>query len=357
MTPQEVLGNFDGHLIYLSKHGSHAYGTSTPTSDLDLRGVCIPSKRYLLGFNSRFEQIDRHEPDVVVFGISKFFKLAADCNPNSLEILFTDESDHLYVTELGKRLLANREKFISKKAKHTFSGYAMSQLKRIKSHKEWLINPPKAPPTREEFGLPNQTVIPADQLMTAFSLMKKKVESWGLDLEPLDEASKIQFNEKLYSVLAEMKLASSDEQHIAGGRIIGMSENFLAVLEKERSYNTAQRYWSQYQEWKSNRNEARAQLEEKYGYDCKHAMHLVRLMRMCREILTTGQILVKRPDALELLEIRNGAWSYEQLIEWADTQDKELEAAYKNSTLPNSPNREELDNLCVQIVEEQLYLH
>lgn len=356
MTHKELLGKFDGELIYLSKHGSQAYGTSTPTSDLDIRGVCIPNKRYLMGFNSHFEQFDQHEPDVVVFSLIKFFKLAADCNPNALEILFTNDEDHLFVNDLGKRLLANREMFLSKKAKHTFSGYAMSQLKRIKSHKEWLINPPKAPPTREQYGLPEQTVIPADQLMTAFSFMKKKVETWELDLEPLDEAGKIQLTTKLADILAEMSLSTSDSQHIAAGRSLGMSENFLAVLERERAYNTAQRYWTQYQEWKNNRNEARAKLEEKYGYDCKHGMHLVRLMRMCREILTTGQILVRRPDAEELLEIRNGAWSYERLIGWAEAQDKSLEEAYNTSTLPNAPNRKALDDLCIQMIEEQIYL-
>mgnify|MGYP001607055563 CR=1 FL=1 len=46
----------------------------------------------------------------------------------------------------------------------------------------------------------------------------------------------------------------------------------------------------------------------------KHAMHLVRLMRMCKEILITCEVVVKRPDREELLAIRNGAWSYYKLI-------------------------------------------
>ncbi|AEZ66297.1 hypothetical protein phiTE_131 [Pectobacterium phage phiTE] len=37
-----------------------------------------------------------------------------------------------------------------------------------------------------------------------------------------------------------------------------------------------------------NRNAARHELEEKFGYDTKHAMHLVRLLRMSQEILETG---------------------------------------------------------------------
>jgi len=41
-------------------------------------------------------------------------------------------------------------------------------------------------------------------------------------------------------------------------------------------------------------------------------------MRICREILSTGQVIVKRPDCDELLAIRDGAWQYERLLSWAE---------------------------------------
>src|SRR5689334_6384272 len=95
--------------IYLSRHGSHAYGTSRPTSDLDLRGVAIPPRAYLLGSLRRFEQAEQKgDPDVVIFALAKFMGLAAECNPNVLEILYTEESDRVAVTPLGARLLENR---------------------------------------------------------------------------------------------------------------------------------------------------------------------------------------------------------------------------------------------------------
>ena len=83
-------------------------------------------------------------------------------------------------------------------------------------------------------------------------------------------------------------------------------------------------------------------------------MHLVRLMRMCGEILAKGEVVVRRPDAEELLAIRHGAWSYETLMEWARQQDSELEAVYKTSPLPHSPDRNAIDALCVRIVENVL---
>lgn len=53
--------------ILLTKSGSQAYGTSTPTSDLDVKGVAVAPKEYYLGFLKRFEQAEFREPaDAVI---------------------------------------------------------------------------------------------------------------------------------------------------------------------------------------------------------------------------------------------------------------------------------------------------
>jgi hypothetical protein len=88
--------------------------------------------------------------------------------------------------------------------------------------------------------------------------------------------------------------------------------------------------------------------------NCKNAYHLVRLLRMCREILTLGKVIVKRPDRDELLAIRNGAWKYEELVDWAAKQDAELTVLAKTSALPNDSNRKALDKLCQSLVEASL---
>jgi hypothetical protein len=73
---------------------------------------------------------------------------------------------------------------------------------------------------------------------------------------------------------------------------------------------------------------------------CKHAMHIVRLLRMAGEVLDTGVVNVKRADAQELLDIRSGKWKYEELLEWSEYQDNELDKLYKTSSLPDKVNIE-----------------
>jgi uncharacterized protein len=341
--------------IYLVRHGSRAYGTNTPASDEDFKGVCIPTKPYFLGAVKRFEQAELHEPDAVIYDIRKFFTLAADCNPNILEVLFVEPEDIIHIDELGKMMLEHRDDFLSKKVKYTMTGYAVSQLHRIKLHKNWIMNPPSHKPTRVEFKLPESTLIPADQLMAAEAEVRKELDRFQFDfMEGLDEPQKIGIRTTVEEMLAELKI-TSDQHWMAAARKIGLDDNFIDLMQRERQYAGAKREWDQYQNWKETRNKARAELEHKYGYDTKHAYHLVRLIRMCREVLTTGKVIVKRPDREELLAIRNGAWTYEQLIEFAESEDKALQELYlKSNVLPKVPDKEKLDRLCIELVELSL---
>lgn len=321
--------------IFLTKSGSHAYGTNIESSDLDIKGVAIPPKEYFFGFLNKFEQAESKSPDLTIFDIRKFFALAADANPNIIEFLFVDEKDWLVWSNWWFKIIDNRELFLSQKAKHTFSGYAVSQLNRIKTHKNWLLHPVENQPKRTDFGLPDGPTLEREQLK-AFDSQVKKLEDtlggkgWTKDkIEGQDE--------ELVTTIAEK---------------INLNKTLIPIILNERRYNSAMRNYASYQKWKTERNVTRSALEASFGYDTKHAMHLVRLMRMAKEILAEGKVLVKRPDAEDLLAIRRGAWSYDQLIDWAQKTEQELNTII--SPLPHSPNRAKIDELLVDIVNEYL---
>jgi len=309
--------NFDikKHTILEVLSGSRAYGLATPESDYDYRGIAIPPKDYFLGFAFRFEQDEgQKKEDRAIFDVRKFFQLAADCNPNIIELLWVPEHCIVVKTLWGERLLDAKKLFLSTRAKHTFSGYAIAQLKRIKTHRRWLLNPPKEKPTREKYGLPEISIVSA-------------------------------------SIKSVLKAAESAEVSIEDM----LSPAMVELWRKERAFFESQREWENYERWQKERNPKRAALEVKFGYDTKHAMHLVRLMRMCREILTIGEVIVERPDREELLAVRNGAWPYDQLVEYAEKQDRELTELYEScKILPKSPDVKKLDALCVEIVEDFL---
>jgi predicted nucleotidyltransferase len=339
----------DERTILLVRHGSHAYGTAIATSDLDYKGVAIPPRAYFLGFHQAFEQAELRQPvDAVIYDIRKFFRLACECNPSIIEALHTDPEDLVVSTPAGERLRASGHLFLSRKARHTFSGYAKAQLKRIKGHYSWLMRPPEGPPTRAEFHLPETSTLSPETRDAAFAAIQKQLDRWQVDLSTLEPDARI----ALENILAE-RWAAVDEWKLAASHI-GLDANFIEALDRERRFKAAQRHWQQYLEWKSKRNPARAALEEKHGFDTKHAAHLVRLLRMAHEIIGEGRVLVRRPDAAELRAIRDGAWSYEALVDYAERMDRALEPLVERSPLPHSPDRAALDRLCIELVEMYL---
>lgn len=306
--------NFDyiKHTILLTLAGSRAYGTFGPDSDYDYRGIIIPPTVYYKSCMLNFEQKEGLEgfgDDSVAYDIRKFMKLAMENNPNVLETLFAP--DHLLKinTKYGQKIRDNRYLFLSKKARHTLSGYCFAQLKRMKQHKAWWDKelagevPPK--PERKDFGLDAQPRFPKDVL------------------------------NHIITVPTEL-----------------LNPDLIDYMNRERRYFELKKKYDSWLDWKTNRNAARFLLEKENGYDGKHAMHLVRLMTMCEEVLTTGELRVERPDAELLKSIKHGAWTYDYIVKWAEDKDKEMDELYAKSTLQHEPQRKQIDQLCIDIISE-----
>lgn len=83
-------------------------------------------------------------------------------------------------------------------------------------------------------------------------------------------------------------------------------------------------------------------------------MHLVRLMRMGVELLETGNLRVRRDDADELVAIREGAWSFDELLGHAEAVRSKLDGAERVSSLPASVDRAFVDALLLELVVNAL---
>jgi uncharacterized protein len=90
---------------------------------------------------------------------------------------------------------------------------------------------------------------------------------------------------------------------------------------------------------------------EEYGFCRKSAAHSIRLLRQLIEIMETGEITFPRPDSAQLLEIRQGKYTKEDLEEiHADTVAK-AETARDKSVLPDKPNEKKIWKTYLELVK------
>jgi hypothetical protein len=337
--------------LFATLAGSHAHGTARAGSDLDLRGVCLAPLALRLSLFERFEQWEgtpegelaallepglRAHPlaaqnlgekrEAVLFDLAKFLKLCCEANPNALEILCADERDWLHATPAWRRVHGERRIFLTRRVERTFMGYAEAHLRRLRQHRSWLVEPPRAKPRRADFGLPEEGTLGRE------------------DRDRIDEA----IAERLRSTRDEGEL--SEERRDRALRSLGLPREVVEALAAERRYRTALKDWQAYETWKAERNPARAELERRFGYDTKDAMHLVRLMRMGLELLQTGDLHVRRADAEELRAIRDGALSYDDLLAHATELASRVPIAASRSALPAAVDRGAVEELWWELV-------
>ncbi|MCE9548024.1 MAG: nucleotidyltransferase domain-containing protein [Planctomycetia bacterium] len=127
----EVAKDLRPYIVYRFQVGSKAYGLATDASDDDLRGVFLPPARLQWSLYRLPEQLEQTDEggDEVYWELGKFLRLALKANPNVLETLWTPMV--LEANEIALELRTIRRAFLSKHIYKTYSGYVLSQFRRM----------------------------------------------------------------------------------------------------------------------------------------------------------------------------------------------------------------------------------
>lgn len=314
------LGN---NIILIGLGGSYAYGTEKEdgSSDVDCRGCALNSKEEILT-NKNFEQFTNNETDTTIYSFNKLVSLLSNTNPNTIELMGIKPEHYLYVHPIGKELLDNAYLFLSKRAIHSFGGYANQQLRRM----ELLCNRNVSQAQREQFILNtiNNAMYDIKQAYQDFTdeeikLYIDKAVQEGYDTEIFMDVNLKHYPLRDYcSVWNEMKAIVS-------------------------SYNKI-----------GKRNE-KAITHNKLG---KHMMHLIRLYMMCLDILEKEQIVTYREAEHDLLmDIRNGKYldgndqPIPDFYEMVDEYEKKLDYAKLNTNLPDNPDYKKINDFVMSVNE------
>jgi uncharacterized protein len=123
--------NLYERVIYRCVIGSQAYGLAGDDSDIDRRGIYLPSADLHWSLYGVPEQLENEATQEAYWEIQKFLVLALKANPNVLECLYTPMVEK--ATPLAEKLLTMRSIFLSRLVYQTYNGYVLSQFKKMQA--------------------------------------------------------------------------------------------------------------------------------------------------------------------------------------------------------------------------------
>lgn len=319
-------------IIFECRTGSHLYGTNTPTSDEDFKGVFLPSAEDLLGMQSCPGEWSLNEKvsagprntagdvDRKYFSIKKFLDLACQGQPGQLEMLFVPDNMILTSSHQWRFLRSRQRMFLSKNGIKPFLGFATSQ-----AHK---------------------AVIKGENL----SLIRELI-------------SELTINVQRESRVLVQDLMSSPHEGVVALCVPGLKVKYLV---NEHGYPQLEIAGRQFNpgilaktmlnslEIMEARYGTRTKAAAEQGYDYKSLSHAVRLISEAEEFLLHGTITMPRPDAQLILQVKRG----EIERDWFGFLLGEIERievdVLPRSQLPEQPNRSTLNDLCIDMLRTHL---
>jgi hypothetical protein len=335
--------------------GSHAYNLAIATSDIDKKGIFILPQRELYGYGNT-EQVANATNDEVYFEIARFLDLLTKNNPNILELLSTPPPHVLYRHPLMN--LVRAEDFLSKLCLDTFAGYAQTQIKKAKGLNKKINKTFEA--ERKSvlefcYVISGNGSIPVSEWLTENRFDQ---QNCGLTSVPhftdgyqLYHQTQLKGEGKLYGIISGPSSEDVQLSHVPKG-----IEPLAVMNFNKDGYSVYCREYREYKEWEEKRNDARYKSTLAHGrnYDAKNMMHTFRLLNMADEIALHREVNVHRHDRDFLLKIRNGEYTFEQLMQMVEEKTEEIKANYAKSSLPARPDTTLAENILVEI-REQFY--
>lgn len=324
-------------LLFDSVAGSHAYGTAREGSDEDRRGVFVAHRDFLLG-GGQIEQVSDERGDEVYYEVGRFVELLLKNNPNALEMLAMPEDCVKFQHPLFSLLTPSI--FLSKICARTYGEYAMGQIRKARGLKKKIVNPQP----EQALHLLDFCHVPQGQGSVPLLdwLYQQGYDPARCGLTAVAHAPGIH-------------AVYFDESHPYRGLVSPKNPDALLYSSVPRdatpvtwmhfnhdAFTAHRKAHREYWEWVAQRNEDRylTNIEHGRGYDSKNLMHTLRLLEMAEDIALHGELRVRRENHQDLLAVRAGEFSYEELLGRAEAQLVRVEQAFADCSLPDEPDHQ-----------------
>ena len=302
--------------------GSHLYGTNTSDSDMDFKGIFLPTKEQIFlgkipkSYNNAKKKAEGEkntadDVDVEMYSLHYFIKLACEGQTVALDMLHAPDNMIVEKSDIWDRIVENREKFYTKNLK-AFVCYARKQASRYGLRG----------------GRINAAQSVADYLKDYYPDAKMS-DAWNF-LPIIEHCYMI---ENTPQGIRQYQVCGKIIQETARvGYVLDILEKFLSVYGK------------------------RAKLAaENKGIDFKAVSHALRAAYQVKQLLTENTITFPLKEAPFLREVKQGKLDYlTKVAPILESLMDEVEILSENSSLPTKPNRKFWDRFIIDTIESSL---
>lgn len=323
-------------LIVKMKFGSHLYGTNTPESDTDYKGIFMPTKEQILlgkipksiSYSPKKTEEglknSKDDVDFEIYSIHYFLKLACEGQTVALDMLHAPRNMIEVTSVIWKDLVKKRELFYTKNL-NAFVGYARKQA--------------------AKYGIKGSR-------LNAIKNVIDYLTTWNSDLKLKDIVLTAKGHITIWSGIPTGEHIHDYEDTPDGikqkqicGRIIQETQTVGYTLDiLNRIYDN---YGKRAQQAANNK-----------GIDFKAISHALRAAFEVKEILTQGTITFPLKEANFLRQIKAGKINYTTGAAPAlEFLMDEIEELAKNSSLPEKVNRKYWNKWLVNTIEREWFLY
>jgi predicted nucleotidyltransferase len=308
----------DCELIFLTKYGSHLFGLDTPESDLDIKGVFMPSQRMMyLNKIPKTVQIDtkkekgqkntKDDVDIQIFSLQYFFELAMKGETVAIDMLHSTKYSVLKSTLMWEAVHQHKEMFYSKNLK-AFMGYAKNQA--------------------AKYG------VKGDRL----NVIKEFVEV--MNFESGDD--------KLSDYWDRLPITKHSSHIVDTPNGIKQYQICGKILQETMRVDYAlEIIWN----YKSKYGTRAIQAQDDSGVDWKAISHALRAAYEVKDILTKGTIEFPLVNASYIKSVKLGEKTFNEVSEHLDFLIDQVTDLTESSLLPENVNREKIEDFLYDIIK------
>jgi predicted nucleotidyltransferase len=309
-------------IIVKMKFGAHLYGTATSDSDLDYKGIFLPTKEQLLlgcvpkshnySTGKDYSRNTKNDVDTELYSLHYFIKLACAGQTVAMDMLHAPDSMILKKSKIWEEIVKNKQKFYTKNLK-SFIDYARRQA--------------------SKYGIKGSRINAALQVLEILKKedpSKKMKEVW----------SRLPRIEHCYDVAPD---PNGMRQYQVCGKSFQESAAIgyvLPIIEK---------FYDDYGR--------RAKLAaENRNIDWKAVSHALRAAFQTKEILTESTINFPLRNADFLRKVKQGKLDYiSEVGPLLETLMEEVESLSLTSSLPEAVDRKFWDKYICETLERELF--